>query len=68
MRVAPQELEIGEVSQRGGQGGNALVGEVVIWQAEGADPGRSAQIWRVAQGGSLYSIIYNYYKSIFKAK
>ena len=29
MRDALQSLEVGEVSQRGGQGGDALVGEVV---------------------------------------
>ena len=34
MRVARQVLEVGEVSQRGGQGGDALVGEVVISCAE----------------------------------
>ena len=33
MRDAPQELEVGEVSQRGGQGGDALVGEVVPAEA-----------------------------------
>ena len=33
MRVALQALEVGEVSQRGGQGGDALVGEVVVAQA-----------------------------------
>ena len=33
MRVALQFLEVGEVSQRGGQGGDALVGEVVHVQA-----------------------------------
>ena len=33
MRVARQDLEVGEVSQRGGQGGDALVGEVVGAQA-----------------------------------
>ena len=33
MRVALQELEVGEVSQRGGQGGDALGGEVVDFQA-----------------------------------
>ena len=33
MRVALQFLEVGEVSQRGGQGGDALVGEVVVIQA-----------------------------------
>ena len=43
MRVARQVLEVGEVSQRGGQGGDALVGEVVVAQAarargRGADP------------------------------
>ena len=43
MRDALQDLEVGEVSQRGGQGGNALVGEVVVAQAamargRGADP------------------------------
>ena len=43
MRVALQVLEVGEVSQRGGQGGDALVGEVVDVQAarvrgRGADP------------------------------
>ena len=43
MRVARQDLEVGEVSQRGGQGGDALVGEVVGFQAarargRGADP------------------------------
>ena len=43
MRDARQELEVGEVSQRGGQGGDALVGEVVVDQAarargRGADP------------------------------
>ena len=42
MRGALQELEVGEVSQRGGQGGDALVGEVVVHRlrghaAEGAD-------------------------------
>ena len=47
MRVAPQVLEVWEVSQRGGQGGDALGGEVVAVQAArahggGADPGRSA--------------------------
>ena len=47
MRDAPQALEGGEVSQRGGQGGDALGGEVVVVQAarargRGADPGRSA--------------------------
>ena len=36
MRAALQVLEVGEVSQRGGQGGDALVGEVVGEQAEGA--------------------------------
>ena len=33
MRVARQVLEVGEVSQRGGQGGDALVGKVVGAQA-----------------------------------
>jgi hypothetical protein len=33
VRDAPQVLEVGEVSQRGGQGGDALVGEVVVVQA-----------------------------------
>ena len=33
MRDALQDLEVGEVSQRGGQGGDALVGEVVVLQA-----------------------------------
>ena len=33
MRDALQFLEVGEVSQRGGQGGDALVGEVVVAQA-----------------------------------
>ena len=33
MRAALQALEVGEVSQRGGQGGDALVGEVVGAQA-----------------------------------
>ena len=33
MRVALQALEVGEVSQRGGQGGDALGGEVVGVQA-----------------------------------
>ncbi len=33
MRDAPQVLEVGEVSQRGGQGGDALGGEVVVPQA-----------------------------------
>ena len=33
VRVAQQDLEVGEVSQRGGQGGDALVGEVVVAQA-----------------------------------
>ena len=48
MRVAPQTLEVGEVSQRGGQGGDALVGEVVGPQAArargrgGGARGRSA--------------------------
>ena len=32
MRVALQGLEVGEVSQRGGQGGDALVGESVAAQ------------------------------------
>ena len=46
MRDALQGLEVGEVSQRGGQGGDALGGEVVAVQAarargRGADPGRS---------------------------
>ena len=46
MRDALQVREVGEVSQRGGQGGDALVGEVVVCQADGArgrgaDPGRS---------------------------
>ena len=52
MRDALQDLEVGEVSQRGGQGGDALVGEVVAGQAarahgRGADPGRS----RSTRGG-----------------
>jgi hypothetical protein len=43
VRDALQVLEVGEVSQRGGQGGDALVGEVVVVQAarargRGADP------------------------------
>ena len=43
VRDALQPLEIREVSQRGGQGGDALVGEVVVAQAarargRGADP------------------------------
>ena len=43
MRDALQDLEVGEVSQRGGQGGDALVGEVVAAEAarargRGADP------------------------------
>ena len=43
MRDAHQVLEVGEVSQRGGQGGDALGGEVVDAQAarargRGADP------------------------------
>ena len=52
-RVAPQELEVGEVSQRGGQGGDALVGEVVGVQAArargrgGGSKGRS----RSTRGG-----------------
>ena len=33
MRDALQDLEVGEVSQRGGQGGDALVGKVVVVQA-----------------------------------
>ena len=33
MRDALQVREVGEVSQRGGQGGDALVGEVVVAQA-----------------------------------
>ena len=47
MRVALQTLEVGEVSQRGGQGG-ALVGEIVVVQAarvarqRGGSRGRSA--------------------------
>ena len=32
MRDALQDLEVGEVSQRGGQGGDALGGEVVAVQ------------------------------------
>ena len=36
MRDARQDLEDAEVSQRGGQGGDALVGEVVDPQAAGA--------------------------------
>ena len=48
MRDALQDLEVWEVSQRGGQGGNALVGELVVAQAarargRGADPGRGRQ-------------------------
>ena len=48
VRVALQALEVGEVSQRGGQGGDALVGEVVAVQAArargrgGGSKGRSA--------------------------
>ena len=43
MRDARQIREVGEVSQRGGQGGDALVGEVVVLQAAGArGRGRSA--------------------------
>ena len=43
MRVAPQPLEVGEGSQRGGQGGDALVGEVVVSQAaRGGSRGRAA--------------------------
>ena len=48
MRDAPQVLEVGEVSQRGGQGGDALGGEVVGAQAArargrgGGSRGRSA--------------------------
>ena len=43
MRDALQELEVGEVSQRGGQGGDALVGEIVPAQAARArGRGRSA--------------------------
>ena len=43
MRDALQVLEVGEVSQRGGQGGDALVGEVVAVQAARArGRGRSA--------------------------
>ena len=43
MRDARQVLEVGEVSQRGGQGGDALVGEVVGAQAARArGRGRSA--------------------------
>ena len=43
MRDALQVREVWEVSQRGGQGGDALVGEVVVLQAarargRGADP------------------------------
>ena len=43
MRDALQVREVGEVSQRGGQGGDALVGEVVVCQAARArGRGRSA--------------------------
>jgi hypothetical protein len=43
VRDALQDLEVGEVSQRGGQGGDALVGEVVLVQAARAcGRGRSA--------------------------
>ena len=43
MRDAPQVREVGEVSQRGGQGGDALGGEVVGAQAARArGRGRSA--------------------------
>ena len=43
MRDALQDLEVGEVSQRGGQGGDTLDGEVVVCQAARArGRGRSA--------------------------
>jgi hypothetical protein len=43
VRDALQFLEVGEVSQRRGQGGDALVGEVVVAQAaRGGSRGRSA--------------------------
>ena len=38
VRDARQFLEVGEVSQRGGQGGGALVGEVVVLQAARGGP------------------------------
>ena len=62
MRVALQFLEVGEVSQRGGQGGDALVGEVVVCQAERADHSERARdtvygyVWRSPYAFTIYTL------------
>ena len=39
------------MSQRGGQGGDALVGEVVVAQAEGAEGGQPGRATASEEGG-----------------